>query len=57
MGNKYFGNKINTTDMKILNEYEVDKKYREDILEQVYEKEYNSDNKKIMDNYLRKILR
>ncbi|MBF0441695.1 MAG: hypothetical protein HQK54_07295, partial [Oligoflexales bacterium] len=58
-GDNYFGNRLIGGDIEIRHEYRVDKRYREDILEDVREhrKRYDSRDDSILEEYLRKIVR
>jgi hypothetical protein len=38
-------------------EYQVDRRYREDILEEVQTSSYDEDNRILLENYLRQVVR
>lgn len=57
LGRKYHGRAIYNSDINLIREYQVNRKYREDILDEVQESDYTEKNKKILDNYLRRIIR
>ena len=44
-------------DIEIERGYKVDRRYREDILNEIQGSDYSEDKKKILDSYLRKIIR
>ncbi len=56
-GDNYYGKNIVGGDVNLKREYEVDKKYREDILDEVRRVELESDDKKLLDTYLNQIIR
>ena len=58
--NKYYGNQIVGGDVEIKREYKVDRRYREDIIEDVQNQRNSSldqDDQKLLDNYLRQVIR
>ena len=56
-GDQYYGQSVHGGDLEISREYQVDKKYREEILGEFQGQEKNEDNQRIIDKYLRSIIR
>lgn len=56
-GDSYYGQSVVGGDIEIKREYEVDRRYREDILDEVRGSRAEGDDKTILDNYLRKTVR
>ena len=44
-------------DVEIKREYQVDRRYREDILNEVLNEQTGSENKALLENYLRQVIR
>lgn len=53
----YYGSSVAGGDIEIRREYEVDRRYREDILDDVSRAQDNSEDRVLLDNYLRKVIR
>ncbi|MEN9834850.1 MAG: hypothetical protein RL011_1043 [Pseudomonadota bacterium] len=56
-GDNYYGQSIVGGDLEIKREYQVDRKYREDILEEVQTSQYDDENRALLENYLRHVIR
>lgn len=56
-GNNYYGQTVVGGDIEIKREYEVDKRYREDILDEVRHSRFKEDNRNLLDDYVRQIIR
>lgn len=56
-GDNYYGQSIVGGDVEIKREYQVDKRYREDILNEVRDANVEPEERKILDNYLREVVR
>lgn len=57
-GDNYYGRALSGGDIDINREYEVDKRYRESILEEIQEApEYEGKNKALLNRFLRQIIR
>jgi hypothetical protein len=56
-GDSYYGQSVVGGDIEIKREYEVDRRYREDILDEVKGARAEGENRAILDNYLRKTVR
>ncbi len=62
-GDRYYGQPVAVGDVEIQREYQVDKRYREDILDEVRqtlsnsEEEDNKENRRVLENYLRQVIR
>ena len=58
--NKYYGNQIVGGDIAIQREYKVDRRYREDIIEEVQKSQdanIDTEDQQLLDNYLRQVIR
>lgn len=56
-GDNYYGQSIVGGDIEIKREYQVDRRYREDILDEVQESSYDDENRALLENYLREVVR
>ena len=56
-GDNYYGQSIVGGDVEIKREYEVDRKYREDILDEVSRSRADDDDKILLDRYTREVVR
>ncbi len=56
-GNNYYGQSIVGGDVETEHEYQVDPHYREEVLDEVLKSEYEGDNKAILNNFLKRIIR
>ena len=56
-GDNYYGQSITGGDVEIKREYEVDRKYREDILDEVSRSRADEADKLLLDRYTREIVR
>jgi len=57
-GDNYYGRSLYGGDIELKRDYEVDRRYREDIIEEINDSSsYDTKNKMIFDNYLRRIIR
>ncbi len=56
-GDNYYGQSIVGGDVEIKREYEVDRKYREDILDEVSRSRVDDDDKILLDRYTREVVR
>lgn len=56
-GDRYYGQSVVGGDIEIRREYEVDRKYREDILDDVEATQVDEGDRKLLENYLRSIVR
>ncbi len=58
-GDQYYGQSIHGGDIKIIHDYKIDRRYREDILEQVgrESKDLEGEDRKTLNDYLRKVIR
>lgn len=56
-GDNYYGQSITGGDVEIKREYEVDRRYREDILDEVARSRADDDDKVLLDRYTREIVR
>lgn len=56
-GDNYYGQSIVGGDIEIKREYQVDRRYREDILDEVQESTYDDENRALLENYLREVVR
>lgn len=56
-GDNYYGQSIVGGDVEIKREYKVDRQYREDILDEVSRSGASDEDRDLMENYLRKIVR
>lgn len=56
-GNNYYGQTIVGGDVETEHEYHVDPHYREEVLDEVLKSEYEGDNKAILNNFLKRVIR
>jgi hypothetical protein len=56
-GDDYYGNAMVGGDVEFKTEYQVDARYREDILKDVLKNGDTAEDKTLLDNYLRQVLR
>jgi len=56
-GDNYYGQSVVGGDVEIKREYQVDKRYREDILNEVLNNPTDQEDKALLENYLRQVLR
>jgi hypothetical protein len=56
-GDNYYGQTIVGGDVEIKREYEVDRRYREAILDEVRSVNVNAEERSILENYLRQVIR
>ncbi len=56
-GDTYYGQSVVGGDVEMKREYQVDRRYREDILEEVQTSSYDEDNRILLENYLRQVVR
>jgi hypothetical protein len=56
-GDNYYGQSVVGGDIEIRREYQVDRRYREDILEEVQSSQYDEENRALLENYLRHVVR
>ena len=56
-GDNYYGQSVVGGDVEIKREYQVDRRYREDILEEVQSSGYDEENRALLENYLRRVIR
>ena len=56
-GDNYYGQSVVGGDVEIKREYQVDRRYREDILEEVQSSGYDEENRVLLENYLRRVIR
>ena len=56
-GDNYYGQSVVGGDVEIKREYQVDRRYREDILDEVQNAPVDDDNRVLLDSYLREIVR
>jgi hypothetical protein len=56
-GDNYYGQSVVGGDIEIKRDYEVDRRYREDILDEVKGAREEGENREILDSYLRKTVR
>ena len=54
-GDKYYGRSIE--DLKIRYQYEVDEIYRDALIEQIDDMRDDQQNKKLLENYMREVIR
>lgn len=54
---KYYGQTIVGGDVDIEHEYRVDPRYREEVLDEVIKSDYEGDNRTILNNFLKRIIR
>ena len=56
-GDNYYGQSVVGGDLEIKREYQVDRRYREDILQEVQTSGYDEENRALLENYLRHVIR
>jgi hypothetical protein len=56
-GDKYYGQTVVGGDVEIKRDYEVDRRYREAILDEVRERDVGAEERVILENYLREVVR
>lgn len=56
-GDSYYGQSVVGGDIEIKREYQVDRRYREDILDEVQAASYDDENRTLLENYLRHVVR
>ncbi len=56
-GDNYYGQSVVGGDVEIRHEYQVDKRYREDILNEVRGSDVEQEDRALLDNYLRRVVR
>ena len=56
-GNNYFGQAVSGGDVDFTRNYQVDRKYREDIIERIDPSTLDENDKKILDDYVRDVVR
>ena len=56
-GDNYYGQSVVGGDVEIKREYQVDRRYREDILDEVQSTSYDEENHTLLENYLRRVVR
>ncbi len=56
-GDSYHGQNIMGGDVEIRYDYEVDRRYREDILDEIQDADQNPEDARLLDNYLRRVVR
>ncbi len=56
-GDNYYGQSVVGGDIEIKREYQVDRRYREDILDQVNESNVDEDSRVLLERYLREVIR
>jgi len=56
-GDNYYGQSVIGGDVEIKREYHVDRRYREDILDEVQPSAYDDDNRSLLEDYLRHVVR
>lgn len=56
-GNNYYGQTIVGGDIEIKREYEVDKRYREEILDEVRHSSAEGEDRNLLEDYLRQVIR
>lgn len=54
---KYYGQTVVGGDVDIEHEYRVDPRYREEVLDEVIKSDYEGDNRTILNNFLKRIIR
>lgn len=54
---QYYGHSIIGGDVEIKHEYRVDPKYREEVLDEVVDSDYEGENRRVLNNFLKKIIR
>jgi hypothetical protein len=56
-GDNYYGQSVVGGDIETKREYQVDRRYREDILDEVQNADYDEDSRVLLENYLRAVIR
>lgn len=56
-GDNYYGQSVVGGDIEIKREYQVDRRYREDILEEVQNSPIDDENRVLLESYLREVIR
>ncbi len=56
-GDNYYGQPVVGGDIEIQREYQVDRRFREDILDEVLNSGEDVENRVLLDNYLRRVIR
>lgn len=56
-GDNYYGQSVVGGDIEIKREYQVDRRYREDILDEVQSANLDEENQQLLENYLRQVIR
>ena len=56
-GDRYYGQSVHGGDLEISRDYQVDKRYREDILEEIQNSQGSEENQRLLERYLRQIIR
>ena len=56
-GDNYYGQSVVGGDVEIKREYQVDRRYREDILDEVQSSSYDEENRTLLETYLRRVIR
>lgn len=56
-GDNYYGQSVVGGDIEIKREYQVDRRYREDILDEIQDANLDEEQRALLENYLRQIIR
>lgn len=56
-GDNYYGQAVVSGDLEIKREYEVDRRYRDKILDEVRGSDLRDDNRAVLEDYLREVIR
>jgi hypothetical protein len=56
-GDNYYGQSVVGGDVEIKREYQVDRRYREDILDEVQANSFGDEERQVLENYLRQVIR
>lgn len=56
-GDNYYGQSVVGGDIEIKREYQVDRRYREDILDEIQDANLDDEQRALLENYLRQIIR
>lgn len=56
-GDNYYGQSVVGGDIEIKREYQVDRRYREDILDEVQSSSFDEENRTLLESYLRHVVR
>lgn len=56
-GDRYYGQSVHGGDLEISRDYQVDKRYREEVLNEVRDSVKSSDDARLLEDYIRKIVR